>query len=186
MGSLIRLLPQKQLGDFYAKVILPPVTYGLTVWGSRNTTHGLNNLEKLHARAGRIVYGLPWDTSTEDVLMRTGWDSLETMYKLRLTEFVFKCLKGYTVTEFKNLFLERNWGRRRNENTILPRPETNFIRNSIRFRGAIAWNTLTNKETRAKTLKEFKRCLVKFDTDKMHFEPILATTKNRDIGYEYF
>ena len=45
---------------------------------------------------------------------------------------------------------------------------------------------LTNKETGAKTLKEFKRCLVKFDTDKMHFEPILATTKNRDIGYEYF
>jgi len=40
-----------------------------------------------------------------------------------------------------------------------------------------------NKETRAKTLKEFKRCLVKFDTDKMHFEPILATTKNRDISY---
>ena len=42
-----------------------------------------------------------------------------------------------------------------------------------------------NKETRAKTLKEFKR-LVEFDTDKMNFEPILATTKNRDIGYEYF
>ena len=68
----------------------------------------------------------------------------------------------------------------------LPRPETNFIRNSVRFRGAIAWNTLTNEETRAKTLKEFKRCLVKFDIDKMNFEPTLATTKNRDIGYEYF
>ena len=92
-----------------------------------------NNLEKLYARAERIVYVLPWDTSAEDVLMRTGWDSLETMYKLRLTEFVFKCLKGYTVTEFKDLFLQRNSGRRRNENIILPRPETNFIRNSIRF-----------------------------------------------------
>ena len=115
--------------------------------------------------------------------MRTSWDSLETKYKLRLTEFVFvKCLKGYTVTEFKDLFLQRNSGRRRNENIILLRPETNFIRNSIRFRGAIAWN----KETRAKTLKEFKRCLVKFDTDKMNFESILATTKNREIGYEYF
>ena len=155
MRSWIRLLPQKQLEDFYIKVILPSVTYGLTVWGSCNKTH-LNNLEKLRARAGRIVYGLPWDTSAEDVLMPTGWDSLETMYKLRLTEFVSKCLKGYTVTEFKDLFLQRNSGRRRNENIILPRPETNFIRNSIRFRGAIAWNTLTNKETRAKTLKEFK------------------------------
>ena len=103
MGSWIRLLPQKQLEDFYIKVIVPSVTYGLTVWGSCNKTH-LNNLEKLRARAGRIVYGLPWDTSAEDVLMPTGWDSLETMYKLRLTEFVFKCLKGYTVTEFKDLF----------------------------------------------------------------------------------
>ena len=38
-------------------------------------------------------------------------------------EFVFNCLKGYTVTEFKDLFLQRNSGRRRNENIILPRPE---------------------------------------------------------------
>ena len=45
---------------------------------------------------------------------------------------------------------------------------------------------LTNKKTTAKTLKEFKLCLAKFDTDKRHkmnFEPILATTENRDIGY---
>ena len=180
----MRFLPQKQLGDFYTKVILPSVTYGLTVWGSCKNTH-LKNLENLHARAGRIAYGLPWNTSAEDVLMRTGWDSLETMYKVRLMEFVLKCLKDHTVTEFNDLFLQRNSGRRRNENIILPRPETNFIRNSIRLRGAIAWNTLTNKQTRAKTLKEFKRCLAKLDTDKMNFEPILATTKNRDIGYEY-
>ena len=95
----------------------------------------------------------------EDVLMRTGWDSLETMYKVRLTEFVFKCMRGFTITEFKDLFVQRNSGRRRNEDIILPRPETNFIRNSIRYRGAIAWNSLTNKETTAKTLKDFKRCL---------------------------
>ena len=112
------------------------------------------------------------------------------MYKLRLTEFVFKCLKGYTVTErfvfTEEFFLQGNSGWTRNENIIRPRPETNFIKNSLRFRGAIAWSTSTNKETRAKTLKEFKCCLVKFDTDKIHFAPILATTKNRDIGYEYF
>ena len=62
----------------------------------------------------------------------------------------------------------------------------NFIRNSIRYRGAIAWNSLTNKETTAKTLKDFKRCLRKFDTDEMNFEPILAITKNRVTGYKYF
>ena len=103
-------------------------------------------LEKLHARAGRIAYGLPWDTSAKDVLTQAGWDSLETTYKVRLTEFVLKCMIGFTVTEFKDLFVQMNSGRRRNENIILPRPETNFIRNSIRYRGAIAWNSLTNKE----------------------------------------
>ena len=64
---------------------------------------------------------------------------------------------------------------------MLPRPEMNFIRNFVSYRGAIAWNSLTNKETRAKTLKELK-----FDTDKMNFESILATTKNKDKGYKYF
>ena len=185
--SLLRrmwFLPQKQVEDFYAKVALPSVTYGLIVWGSCSKMH-LNNLEKLHARAGRIVYGLPWDTSAEDVLPRTGWDSLETMYKVRLTEFVFKRIKGFTVMEFKDLFMQRKSGHRRMEEIILPRPETNFIRNSISYRGAIAWNSLTNKETTAKTLKHFKCCLRKFDTNKMNFEPILAITKNRDTSYKY-
>ena len=52
----MRFLPRKQVEDFYTKVILPSVTYSLIVWGSCNKTH-LNNLEKLHARAGKIVYG---------------------------------------------------------------------------------------------------------------------------------
>ena len=154
-------------------MILPSVTYGLTVWGSCDKTH-LNNLEKLRARAGRIVYGLPWDTSAEDVLMRTGWDSLELKNVQTATNGVclqvFKRLHRHGI---KDLFLQRNSGCRRNENIILPRPETNFIRSSIRFRGAVAWTILTNRETRAKTLKEFKRCLVKFDIDKMNFEPTL-------------
>ena len=43
-----------------------------------------------------------------------------------------------------------------------------------------------NKEIRTKSLKEFKQRLAKFDTDKMNFVPLLATTRNRDFGYEYF
>ena len=107
------------------------------------------------------------------------------MFKIRLTELVFKSIKGYTVTEFRDLFLQRNSGRRRIDNIILPTPETNFIRNSIYYR-AIVRNSLTNKETRDKTLKEFKRCLAKSDADKVNFEPILTTTKIRDIGYKHF
>ena len=111
--SLLRrmqFLPRKQLEDFSIKVILPSVTYGLVVWGSCNKKH-FSNLEKLHARAGRIVYGLSWDTGTADVLMHTRWDSLERMYKVRLAEFTFKCIKGYNATDLKDLFVQWNSSR---------------------------------------------------------------------------
>ena len=96
-------------------------------------------------------------------------------------------MKGFTAPEFKEMFVQRNSGRRRSEDIIFPRPETNFIWNgSIRCRRAIAWNSLTNKETTAENLNDFKRRLRKFDTDEMNFEPILAITKNRVTGYKYF
>ena len=107
--SLLRRMqffPRKQLEDFYTKVTLPSVTCSLVVWGSCNETH-FSNLEKLHARAGRIVYGLSWDTSTADALTQTRWDSFERMYKVRLAEFTFKCIKGHNATELKDLFVRR-------------------------------------------------------------------------------
>ena len=66
-----QFLPTKQQEDFYFKVILPSVLYGLTVWGSSNNTY-INRLEKLHARAGRIIYRLPWDISAEKCLRKDG------------------------------------------------------------------------------------------------------------------
>lgn len=57
----MRFLPRKQWQDFSTKVIFPSVTYGLTVWESRNKKH-LSKLKKLHSRAGRIEHGLAWET----------------------------------------------------------------------------------------------------------------------------
>ena len=66
-----QFLPTKQQEEFYFKVILPSVLYGLTVWGSCNKTC-INQLGKLHARAGRIIYRLPWDMNAENVLEKAG------------------------------------------------------------------------------------------------------------------
>lgn len=188
--SLLRrmqFLLRKQLEDFYTKVILPSVTYGLLVWGSCNKTY-FSNLKKLHARAGRIVYELSWETSTADVFMQTRWDSLERMYKVRLAEFTFKCIKGYNATKLKDLFVQRNSRResRRNGETVLPSSETNFMRNSIKYRGAITWNSLSSKESAANNLNQFKRLLSKFDIRKINFDPIAAVINYKNDDYIYF
>ena len=85
---------------------------------------------------------------TAYVLMQTWRDRLERMYKVQLAEFTFKCLKGYNVTE---LIDQRNSSceSRRKVEIVLPIPETNSMRNSIKYGGAIAWNCLSSKESAA-------------------------------------
>ena len=50
-------LPITARADFYFKVFLPSVTYGLVVWGSCGKSL-FDELEKIHVRAARIIYGL--------------------------------------------------------------------------------------------------------------------------------
>ena len=148
--SLLRrmqFLPRKQLEDVYTKVILPSVSYGLVVWGSCYKTH-FSNLEILHTTAGRIVYGLSWDTSAADVLTQTRWNGLERMYKLAT-------ISGIHLQMHKRILRNRIQGpinvqnnssreSSRNGEIILPSPGTNFMRNSIKCRRATAWNSLSS------------------------------------------
>ena len=50
--------------DFYFKVILPSVSYGLVVWGSCNKSL-FDDLEKIHVVAEKIIYGLDWYSGTQ-------------------------------------------------------------------------------------------------------------------------
>ena len=56
--------------DFYLRVILPSVNYGLILWGACCNSDFLNSLEKLHCRAARIIFNLPRDMASYDVLDR--------------------------------------------------------------------------------------------------------------------
>ena len=39
----------------------------------------------MHIRAARIIYGLDWDMSAEEVVMNTRWTTLQSTYKLTLS-----------------------------------------------------------------------------------------------------
>ena len=48
-----RFLPKSVLRDFYFKVILPSVTYGLVLWGACCNSNLLGSIERLHCRSSR-------------------------------------------------------------------------------------------------------------------------------------
>jgi len=76
-------LPTTANADFYFKVILPSVTYGLVVWGSRGKSL-FDELEKIHVRAAKIIYGLDWHTPSDQVLAQSKWPTVKDLYEYRL------------------------------------------------------------------------------------------------------
>ena len=76
------------------------------VWGSCNKTC-LYRLEKLYARAGCIIYRLPWYMSSENVQERAGWVPLSAMYKNHLAEFVYRAVNGLVLQEMLSLFMRK-------------------------------------------------------------------------------
>ena len=76
-------LPVNARADFYFKFFLPSVNYGLIVWGLCGKTL-FRELELMHIRAAKIIYGLDWYTPGQEVLALTKWNTIRTMFNRKL------------------------------------------------------------------------------------------------------
>ena len=86
--------------DFYFKIIIPSVTYGLMIWGSCGKTL-MDEIEKVHVRAAKIIYGLDWCTPSEQVLATAKWNTIKNINSRRLLCLAYNC---YYIVMFQNLY----------------------------------------------------------------------------------
>lgn len=85
-----RFLPKQDLLNLYFKVIIPAVTYGISICGGTNRQDDLDLLERLHCRAARVIYNFAKDIQPAEVLTRAKWDSLRTFYKQSVLKVTYK------------------------------------------------------------------------------------------------
>ena len=85
-----RFLPTKVLWDFYFKVILLSVKYGLVLWGACCDSDLFQSIERLHCRASRLIFNLPKDMASCDVIGYDQWPTLFLYYKLDIFTFFIK------------------------------------------------------------------------------------------------
>ena len=71
-----RFLPKQDLLNLYFKVIIPAVTYGISVWGGTNRQDDLDSLERLHCRAARVIFNFAKDLPSVEVLTKAKWGTL--------------------------------------------------------------------------------------------------------------
>ena len=114
-------------------------------------------LEKLQNRAARIITGSSWDASSAPILHALKWDSLADRRAKQLKSLMFKTVNNLVPEYLSNKFASINTIHKHNlrgaqHNLFIPRPNTEALKKSFRYRGAVTWNSLLAEAKQATTL----------------------------------
>jgi len=85
-----KFLPKSVLRDFYFKVILPSVKYGLVLWGVCCDSNLFDSIERLHFRASRIIFNLPRAIPSKEVLAYDRWPTIFLYHKIDIFKIFLK------------------------------------------------------------------------------------------------
>jgi hypothetical protein len=140
-------LPLQARLDFYFKVILPSITYGILIWGSVGKTI-FDNLERIHISAARLIYQYAWDKPSKEVQTQTNWRLLKLFYNLIILKLVFNYYHNLSPITFQHIFTKREqvYNFRKTNCLKIPKFKTDLMKKSVGYQGAILWNSLENSD----------------------------------------
>ena len=166
IGMLRRIkscVPKRTLIKVYNAIILPHFDYCSLVW-SNCSEYLLDKLQKRQNRAARIITGRPYDIPTKEIFRELNWQSLPDRWEKNKLMFMHKVKSNDLPASMNNLFQianNTNYDLRSNGNDfLLQKPKTNYMKKSITYNGAIAWNKLPNNVKAANmSTSQFKAVL---------------------------
>ena len=161
IGALKRIrpfIPTEIAIQIYKMLILPHFDYCCTVWGSLSQ-HLSDQLQKLQNRAARVITMSSYEVRSNDILNDLGWDRLVNRRKKRKAILMFKTMNKLVPSYIQSLFQKRSnsaYNIRNQENKLsLPRPRTEYLKNSFSYSGAMLWNCLSSGARDAKSVPQF-------------------------------
>ena len=160
------ICPQSTLVTIYKSLILPHLDYCSAVWGSIG--NGLSQKqEKLQNRAARIITVSSWDDRSALILNALIWNSLADRRAKQLKSLMLKIVNNLVPEYLSDKFASVNTIHRHNlrgvqHNLFIPRPNTEALKKSFRYRGAVTWNSLSAEAKQATTLRWFTTVLMEY------------------------
>ena len=99
----------------------------------------------------------------DDPLIRQlGWNKLDNQRKFHKAVMVHKSLHGLALGYLCSMFTDRSsitsYSLRDTEGKLtIPKPRTDYLKNSFSYSGAVLWNSLPMDLRQANTLSKFRR-----------------------------
>ena len=126
------------------------MTYYIAIWGN------CNKLD-LYCRAGRLIFNLPRDTPSVQVMELVQWNSIYDVYKRSLIKLIYNIASDNMPAMISDL-VERCTSRynlRGYYKAVVPRFFTCFIKTSVCDKGAVLWNCVSEYYNDSCNLKQF-------------------------------
>ena len=96
-------LPFSALTSLYTSIVEPHFRYCCSVWGCAGTTE-INRLQKLQNRAARIVTNSSFDTPSNKLIEKLGWNTINELIDIESKTIVFKSLNELAPPYLRSLF----------------------------------------------------------------------------------
>ena len=102
---------------------------------------------------------LPRDMLTEEVYRHSNWNTLTLYYKLRLIKLLHSVFIGEAPAALSYLTNKpcTAYNFRRSSNKIVPRFNSQCLKNSVSYRGAILWNAVSTNFTEQFTVFFYRK-----------------------------
>ena len=163
IGAIKRVrpfVPFTTLQYIYNSLVQPHFNYCCVVWDNCNKTYA-DKLQKLQNRAARVLTSSSYDIAADFLLEKLGWRKLDTQRKLEKAVMVYKSLNGLAPDYLRPMFIDRssitNYSLRDTEGKLaIPKPRTNYLKNSFGYSGAVLWNSLPTELRKTNNLSVFK------------------------------
>ena len=134
------LLPIKYRKMFANALMLPIFDY-LDIIYSKSNRAGLNDLDVLYKKVGKIALDVPIRESSMVVYRDMGWLPLHLRRQVHLTAYMFRILKGNSPSNFADKFqyVSGNSRGANNGNLYITRSDT---LKDFKYIGAKCWNSV--------------------------------------------
>ena len=143
----------------YNSLIRPYFENCSVIWASNNTTH-LIKLQRLQKKIIRIIYNRKWCDHTSPLFNTASLLHITDDNKLQTACFVYKALNKLLPQQFQKYFSYNctfhSYFTRQTADIHIDYTRTSVRQYSIKYHGAILWNSLPDELKTLKTVSTFK------------------------------
>ena len=163
-GALKRirgLIDQETAIKAYQGYIEPYFSYCAPVWDGLGHTLS-DRLQKLQNRAARVITRSSYDISSNLLLNQLKWNNLSVNRLKQKAILMYKTLNGQTPQYLHEMFTSRRCQyppRNSNGKLFIPKPNTDYLKRSFSYSGAILWNNLPESLRLSPSFTAFKSSL---------------------------